>query len=330
MPYSQGLTKIQWSREGSAGVDAAATSAVLVTAFNATPQDEYYRPGVLRGLMQRNRGMETPIKRWTQWSAEGPISFEQLQNWFSGCIANVASPTGTDPYVWTHTRNPAAAPSLATFTFERRVTDGSSPIQQAWHYAVVTKFTINFADGEPMTFQAEGFARRVQTETLTAAQTLPTPEFAPLGIGKLWIDDDWASLGTTPVALQIVSGSIEINTGAVPNWTLDQRSDLDFSLIHYNADEISINVQLTAKVGAQYAIEKAAAEAGTLRAVRLELTGSGDNELLLDFLAKHEMASIFEFGEQDGVHTVEYNLQESTDGTNLLVAALTNGVATYV
>lgn len=325
--YPAGLTLVQWAREAAFGTDLAATSQILVTGFNTVPRDENYRPSVLRGLMQRNRGFETPIKRWTEWSAEGPFSFEQAQNWFSGCVKNVASPTLG---VWTHTRNPAAAPDLASYTLERRVTDGSTPFGQAWHGAMITKFTLNFADGEPVTFQAEGFARRVKTETLTAAQSLPTPEFAPMGIGKLWIDDTWAGLGTTVVATQILSGSIEINTGAYPIWTLDQRSDLDYGSVGFNAEEASINVQLTALVGAQTAIEKAAAEAGTLRALRLQLDGTSSRQLLLDILAKHEMASVFEFGESDGAHVVELNLQESTDGTNLLVAKVTNGVATYV
>jgi hypothetical protein len=311
MPYPSGLTLVQWAKEATPGTDLPATSQMLVTAFNATPKDEYYRPGVLRGLMQRNRGFETPIKRWTEWSAEGPFSFEQGQNWLGAVIAAVAAPTGVGPYVWTHTKNPAVIPSLATFTLERRVTDGSTPYQHAWHYCVVTKFTLNFADGEPVTFKAEGFARRVQTETLTAAQTLPTPEFAPLGVGKMWIDSTFGTLGTTVVATQ------------------DQRSDLDFSTIGYNAEQAAVNVQLTALVGAQFALEKTAAEAGTLRALRLQLDGTSSRKLLLDLLAKHEMASIFEFGEQDGQHVVEMNLQESTDGTNLLVAALTNNVATY-
>jgi hypothetical protein len=160
-------------------------------------------------------------------------------------------------------------------------------------------------------------------------RVLPTPEFAPLGVGKLWIDSTWGTLGTTVVATQILNGSIEINTGAFPIWTLDQRSDLDFSTIGYNAEQAAVNVQLTALVGAQFALEKTAAEAGTLRALRLQLDGTSSRKLLLDLLAKHEMASIFEFGEQDGQHVVEMNLQESTDGTNLLVAALTNNVATY-
>lgn len=323
--YPSGLTLVQWAREAAFGTDLAATSQILVTAFDAEPQDEYYRGEILRGLRQRNRGMETPIKRYSKWSAEGPFSFEQAQNWFSGCVKNVASPTLG---VWTHTLTPSAVADLATYTLERRITDGATPIQQAWHAACIEKFTLNFADGEPFTFQVEGFARRMQTETLTAAQVLPTPEFSPLGTGKLWIDATWAGLGTTVVASQIISGSIEINTGAVPNWTLDQRSDLDYPLVHYG--NASINVQLTAKVGPQFAIEQAAAVAGTLRAMRLQLDGTSSRQLLLDILCKHEMANIHSFGEQDGIHTLEFNLQESTDGSNILVAKVTNGVSTYV
>ena len=75
MPYNEGLTAYQWAREAVAGTDLAATSKVLVETLNFTPGSEFYRPAAVRGLVQRNRGFETPVKRWTEWAAEGPLSY---------------------------------------------------------------------------------------------------------------------------------------------------------------------------------------------------------------------------------------------------------------
>src|SRR3990167_1495455 len=172
MPYNEGLTAYQWAREAVAGTDLAATSKALVETLNFTPASEFYRPAAVRGLVQRNRGFETAAKRFAEFAAEGPVSYEQLQNWLCMSVVNVATPTGAGPYVWEHIRNPAALPTLATFTFERRETDGATPIDHAWHYALARQLTLSFADGEPLKLAVNGFARRVQTETLTASLSL--------------------------------------------------------------------------------------------------------------------------------------------------------------
>ncbi len=328
MPYTDGPEALQWAREATKGTDLATTSKMLVTSFQPVPEDEFYRGRIVRGLMQRNRGFETPVKRWTSWTAGGPVSYEQLQNWLGAAIHEDAIPTGASPYVWTHTRNPAAIPTLSALTFERLITDGSTPIQQAWHYGLVQQLVIRFVDGEPLTFRASGVARRVQTETLTAAITLPTPEIPPAPLATLFIDSTWANPGTTQVSSQILEFELEINTGQKPIWTADGRTDLDYTLDAVDPDEVSVNARTKALVGAQTATEKTAAEAATLRAVQVSLAGSGGRALDLKMLGVHEKASVFEFEMQDGQKAVTYNLQ-STDGTNLLEAVLTNLVATY-
>jgi len=329
MPYPAGLELVQWARESTPGTDLATTSKILATSFNAVPMDEVHRPAILRGLMQRNRGMEQVIKRWSEITIEGPLSFEQAQNLCVAALGNDAAPTGTNPYTWECLRDPTAQPSLATFTIERRVTDGTTPIGQAWHYCVLRELTLRFADGEPVSYSATFFGRRVQTETLTASQAHPTPEWMPIGFGKLWIDTAWANLGTTVVATQVLSGEITIRTGAVPIWTLDQRSDLDYGAVGYNAAESSLEARLTLLLGGQYSTEKTAAEAQTLRALRFQFDGSSSHQFLLDLLMKHQLGSLFEFGEQDGQHIVEMNLVESSDGTNLAKATVINGVSTF-
>jgi hypothetical protein len=327
--YPVALDTYQWAREATFGTDLAATSRVLVERLNFTPQSEFARPTVVRGLLQRNRGFETPVKRWSQWEAEGPVSYEQLQNWLC-MIQNVASPTGSGPYVWTHTINPATVPAPKSFVFERQVTDGSSPIVHAWHAAMAQSLEISGADGELLRFSASGFARRIQTgESLTGALSLPTPEMPPTPLTTLFIDDDWASLGGTQVSAQILGFTVRFNTGYKPIWTLDGRTDLDYTTYVVDASERSIEATITCLLGSHYATERAAAEAGTLRAVRLAVSGSGDRELEIDFLAKHERPELFEFGEQEGQHVVTLSLQESTDGTNLARFVLTNNVSAF-
>lgn len=329
MPYPIALDSHQWARESSFGTDLAATSKILVERMNYTAGSEFARPTVARGLLQRNRGYETPVKRWSNWSAEGPVSYEQLQNWLC-MIEDVASPTGAGPYVWAHTMNPAAVPAPASFTFERRVTDGTTPIVHAWHGAMMQSLELTGADGELLRFAANGFARRIQTgEAITAALSLPTPELAPTALAGLYINDTWAAIGSTQVASQILGFSVRVNTGYAPTWTLDARSDLDYTTYLVNPAERSIEATITCFLGAQYATERAAAQAGTLRAVRLSIAGTSSRALTIDFLAKYDRPELFEFGDQDGQHSVTLSLVESTDGTNLAKFSLTNNVSAF-
>jgi hypothetical protein len=328
--YLRAIEEIQWAREAVAGTDLATTSKILVTEFNVTPDSILYKPQPIRGLWQRNRGFETVVARGTQWSMAGPLTYEQAPNWLNYAVANVASPTGLSPYTWVHTRNPAAVPSLATFTLERKENDGATPIGHAWHYCVLTKLTISWAENEPLMFAAEGFARRVQTETLTAGQSLPTAEIPPTQLAALSIDTSYANLGVTPITSQILSGSIEINTGAYPIKTLDARSDLDFNTIGFNADEASVNLKVNALLGAQYATEKTAAEAGTLRAIQVLVTGTSSRSFKIGGLFKYAVPELFEFGDLDGSKVIGLDLEETTDGTNLLTATVVNTISALV
>lgn len=324
--YPAGLDKIQWAKEATAGTDLATTSLVHCEKATFEEMDSRDAPEVVRGLMWDNRGFETPVKRWTQWTIEGYFTYEQAQNWFGGAIATVASPTLA---TWTHTLDPTVFPTPHTYTFERRVTDGSTPFGQAWHYATLQKLTLTFADGQAVRYKAEGFARRVQTETLTAAQTLPTPELAPMALSRLFIDTTYAGIGGTQVASQFLGATLEINTGAVPIWTGDNRTDLDYTTISFDANARGVKASISAYLGAQYSTEKTAAEAQSLRAVRLQLSGSSSRDCKIDFLAKYEKASLFNFGEQNGQRIITLPLVSATDGTNALVATVVNAVGTY-
>lgn len=331
MSYPVALGTVQWAREATRGTDLPATSVMIAEEFSFTSASVIQRPNTARGLLIRNRGHETATLYQGEWSASGPVNYEQLQHWLC-MIENVATPTGPSPYVWTHTRNPAANASPAAFTIERRETDGTTPIVQAAHYCMLTRLLLSGAGPDELVrFEAEGFSRRIQTgEAFTAALTMPTPEFPPFALCKVYINDTWANIGTTQVSNQVIAWSVEHTTGVFPRVTADGRTDLDFNTHDINSGEVGINASITCLLGAQYTTEVAAAAAGTLRAVRIEINGSGSRQLQIDFLAKYEQPEIPEFGDDNGGRTVVLNLVESTDGTNFLRYKLTNLVATLV
>lgn len=329
----RGKTDIQWAIESTAGTDLAATSKVVIEEFDVEPEDEYYRPQLLNGITLANRGSEQAQTRGTRFTARGALCYQQAQHWLEGVIQGAIAPTGTNPYTWTFTRNATAVPTLDTYTFERRLSDGSNNIDNAWHYGVLNSLTLRAEPRGMVMYEAQGFARRVQTEAQTGALTLPaTITYMPHGTSALYLDSTWANRGTTIVSTQLLEWSLTLRPGLEGFFTADGRSDLDFPMVIQNTD--TTGVEFTARLlipgsSSQYATEKTAAEAGTLRACELRLTDSGGTmSLKLQFLAKHERASVFQVGNLNGQNVVDLSLVGSTDGTNFQAAVLVNATNT--
>ena len=328
------LRGFQWGLESTRGTAVPATSKILVPYIDFEPIDELFRPDEARGLVQRYKGFETPLRRGTKWTVpDAAYSYEQAPNWASMSIKGAVAPTGVGPYVYTYTRDPVADPVPSAWTLERRLSDATNFVDNEFAYAMLSRITWKAAQNGPVLFNAEGFARRIQASTFTAALSLPTPELPVAALSKVYIDSTWANLGTTQIVGQVLDWEIGFNTGLSGIMTADGRTDLDFTGYIFGSAEVQLNVKIVMLVkpgSGQYATEKTAAEAQTLRAVRIQTTGSGSRDFKWNMLLKHMQASVFKIGEREGQDIVELNLVESTDGTNFFSHVITNNVAAIV
>ena len=324
------LDVYQWGVESQKGTALAATSRVGIEELIISPIDDVVRPQLARGVMVRSPGDEITSRRGVNWTARGPANFAELQHWFGMTVGLDAIPTGAGPYVWTHTFDPTALPVLNSYTLERRISDGTNFLDNEWAYWLGQEIMLSGADGL-VRFEASGFARPTGSSTLTAAQTLASPDFQPSALATIFLDTSWANLGNTQVTGEVLDWSFRFRNGVFPQWTADGRAGLDFTTHLTNGREVSIEATITMLVEAssgQFETERTAAEAQTLRAVQMSLAGAGNEDLQLKFLAKHVAGSLDDLGEQDGQRVVTLNLQESTDGTNLFEPVLTNDIAT--
>ena len=330
MVMLRALTQYQWGKESTKGTAIAATSKIACQAIDWSPVDEVNRPQLLQGLTHRNPGgHELIVARGSEFSvAESPVVFGQFQHWLELLFGSVF-PIGTNPgpYTWTFVRNASAVPNPVTRTIERRIDNGTSQVDNEWTYACLRELTITYEMNQPLRFTAQGFARRIQSSTFTAGQTLPAVAIAPAPLATAFLDGAWANLGTTRITGELLSATVTYRSGFKPKMTLDGRTDLDFTSSIFDPTEAGVDVALRLLVGGQYAEEKLQAEAAGLRALRLKLT-SGANELQLDTLLKHTEGSVFALGDEDGQHIVELNLVDADDATNLLQAVLINLVNT--
>jgi hypothetical protein len=222
-------------------------------------------------------------------------------------------------------------PDCDSWTIERRITDGTNHLDNEWAYCMANEMTLSADEDAPLMLEVNGFARRVSASTHTAALAHPTIEIPPIALSKVFIDTSWAGLGGTQVTGQVLTWSVTLRNGAQGRRTADGRTDMDFTTHLFGEAGLEAELVLLVKADSgQYATEKTAAEAQSLRAVRIQADGSSGRQVQIDFLAKHAAGSLFTVGDQDGFAVVTLNLVSATDLTNAFRVKVTNLVDTLV
>lgn len=331
MVMAQALSLYQWGRENTAakGTGVAATKKMSVYSMAWESLGTVRRPQIQNGIGLDNAGNELVVSHGTRWTASGPFVFEEFHRWLEMAIVQCVTPTGADPYVWTYTYDPTLNNLLPSYTIERRITEGSNALDTEINYATLESLTVRgSADGE-ITYEANGFARRIQSSTLTGALSLPTIVIPPFAASKVYIDPAWASLGSTQLTGDngVLEWEFTIRTGAVPRMSAEARSDLDFAHVVRNLRGAGVDMRIRAMIdtsSGQYATERTAAAAQSLRAVRIQFTGASSRDFTFDALMKHTNAEITMVDEVDGAGVFDLNLVSASDLTNAFKATLTN------
>ena len=100
----------------------------------------------------------------------------------------------------------------------------------------------------------------------------------PASLFKLFIDSSWGNLGNTAITPGFRTATIEILTGHLPDYTADQRTDLDFTAILPGLADV--NVSLTMEHNAAAATRVAAARAHTVEFFRFDANNGGGGTAL--------------------------------------------------
>lgn len=330
--YNKKFKLSQSGREATKGTLVAATQRQMLKEFGITLRTEAERDQeLLKGILAEG-GNELIFRHGVDWSVpETPVVFGQFMAWLAMTFKGGVTPTGVGPYTWLYTRPITSDPNVDSRTFEVRETDGATPSDWEFGYAMCRRLTVKFAQGQSVRFMAEGFGRRLQTSTLTALSN-PAVVQAPNALTKLFIDSTWAGVGTTQVVGQVLGAEFTIETGLDWEETMDARADMDFQIHTVGSPKISAQIVILTQPSGQWATEKTAAEAapgGTLRAVQIEAAVSANANLKLQGLFKHD-GSVFPDGEQKSQRTATLKLVGSTDDAALCRAILTNDSSSMV
>jgi len=324
MAYVTSLRSYQAGIQSAFGTAVAATAKLAVEELLFRTPSVMHQPNIAKGLAVSGVGDAFPTRHITEWVARGPVNYDQLQLWLLAALDGTVTASGGDPYTWTFTKNATSLYTPKYLTLEVRHSDGSTPDDFEVADCVVTSIRLTKGADERIDMEITGIGRKVQDSTLTGSLSQPTREHMPFAKSTVDIDSTWAGLGTTNLAAQVLDWSWELVTGLFPVYTADGRSDLDYAAIGYDPGRVALNFNATLRGTAQFATEKAAARAATLRAVQVVVSGTQSRALTLNGLFRHAAADIQEMGSQDGEDVFAINLVKSSDETNFMSVVLVN------
>ena len=314
----------------SKGTEVAATSQIALEKLDWSDDDEnLYQPKFATGILARNRGAPTAVQHGTRFAfSDQPAVWEQLPHWLSMAVKGDVIPLfvggAPDIYRWTFTRAPDANPNPHSVTLERRFGNGAGTnIDQHAAYAMLSQFSLKWAQNEHLRMSGSGFARKSSTTAITASLSLPTPELGVSALSTVYFDTTWGGVGGTLLAEQVIGWELMLGTGIIPRHTAEGRTDLDFTKYQINAEEVTVGIKLTCLMDPTiYAAQKVIAAAGTVQAVQVKVAGSGSRLLKLNAMMRHTKPELFKIGEADGQDIVDMELWEAPDSTNFFQAIL--------
>lgn len=211
-----------------------------------------------------------------------PATFEQIPHLFEMGIKTVTPTTdgsGSD-YVYTYqmpvtsTQAVYVTSSTSSNPFKSYTIEGGDNEQaEVMEFSFVQDITLDFKAGEAVMMSGTIMGREVAVSTAgftsSTAATIPTVSEILTSKGKFYVDSTTATVGTTQITNEILSGSLKITTGlkAVP--TAD--GNLYFSFVKGVRPEVVLT--LTFEHSTFAIAEKAYWRAGTPRQFQLNFQG---------------------------------------------------------
>lgn len=331
MPAGQyALRLLQLGFEGTAGNIVAATQK-LVGSGMMTPEIERENEDFPRGVRATFDSM-IDLRRGVLLNHEGNLTFEEILYPLLTGLNDDAVPADAGPYVWTMEPVLTGIATPKSCSAEMVVEDGATDFyEQKAAYLLTRSFEIGLEANRPATLAFEMFGRVEETATKTGSLTPITGRtVVPSNMFKVYIDDDWASLGGTQKSGLVRSATLSVVTGLEPDYSLDGRTSLDHT--GFRSGMVTGTLSIVMQHNADAATEFGKWRDGSLRFVRLIADNGGaggDNKKVqIDLAGRY--TSPPDFQEEDGIEllSAELELMYDPTGAKIISTVITNGLAT--
>src|SRR5581483_7665597 len=270
----------QAAREASYGTDLAATNR-LVGELEIAPDETVVMPSPQIGIMLDHPTTDQVVHRAANVKFSGELTYEQILYLLEATIDGGVAPTGAGPYVYTYVPSFAADPLAKSFTFERRLTDGSTTWDEVVNYALCRDWKISAAIGEMVKFESNWIGRPADTaQTLTAAIAVPNVNFVSAADVQMFIDNTFAGLGGTQLAGDLISWELSYEGVYQPKFFQDGRADRSFSghSVKRQGYALTLQVEWNAQINGL----RAKAAARSLQYVRIKMTSDANHIVQFD------------------------------------------------
>ncbi len=185
-----------------------------------------------------------------------------------GGVTAAEQTTGKADYLWDFTPDLTAAANPDTITLQTGDNDQAYQVE----YLMGKKISFDFTTGDNSDWKLveECFGKQISTTTFTASINTPTVlEPIVANTTQIWIDANWAALGTTAKSNFLRSGSIEIGSGNHAKFMADGVKTFS----KHGEGYVYGACKFVFEGGADAIAQWNAYQAGTPKAIRIKTTG---------------------------------------------------------
>lgn len=302
------LDKVQLGIESTKGTLLAATRLIRSNATLAEEQD-LYRSDYPQGYRANVGGAGSIMRKGVTVEVETDLTAEEMLWPLLTGVKGAVTPTGAGAdKTWTFSPElTTGIPTIDTATVELLHSDGTTNHYYGeCGYGMTSSFKIDWAVNQPAKLSWSMFARARQTGTPTGSLVpYTTREILASNLLAVYKDTTWAGLGGTAVTGTTRSASIEVQTGFTPDYTLDARTDVDFT--QHNVGRIMATLSIVQELNAAGAATFTNYRANDIVFIRLKSTGT-------------VVGSGVKTAQVDGAFRFTTPPAFSRDGDNVLVA----------
>ena len=269
----------------------------------------------MTGVLSRSIRPNLVTRQGSEVEVTAPLDFEQilwgLHSGMQGGVS-VGSPGTGEARLWTFTPPVAADPQIDTYTVEFVEDDLTNEAEMEHSFSFCSEISITADVDGTAELRMVFMGRKTVDGTKTASISLPVLTYAPDLRWTVDIDNDWASLGTTQIAGQVLGFTWRWSDFLFPRYTLDGRTTNDFNALAFRGSrvaDLTLNVLVNPSTIGLVNVEEANKEANppVARAIRLELNGPAfaspdaalNRFIRIDGFYDHAEDSVEEHGSDD-------------------------------
>lgn len=323
---------VQVGVETTPGTAVAANKRLGSIGFTLAPHIET-NPN--RPMGQKYANLQILGQEWSTFSIDGAPAYTELPYVFSSLISTptvtqyMDSATPTGAYRWVFDSNPFGDDAPKTFTIEQ----GSSARAGRAAGSLITGIELGLSRSE-VSLSGDAIGALFEdgvTMTPTPTQLSQIP-VRPTEL-TFYMDDDWASLGTTKLT-RALAGAFKLDSRYGPLWVVDASKP---SYVATVETEPGLEATLLQVMDAQGMSNLTHLRAGDKRYFRMEAVGpkiyDGSvtdyyHKLTIDLAA--QVSDVAEPSDEDGVYAIEWTLGgvvDSVSGKAFHVEVVTTTIA---